>query len=56
MTRPTGHPAIRPFRLTQSAVDSHRAHLPTPFLGCPVCARRTATRGVDVRWMSPRRV
>ena len=38
MTRPTGHPAIRPFRLTQSAVEAHRAHLPTPFLGCPVCA------------------
>ncbi len=56
MTRPAGHPAVRPFRLTQSAVEAHREHFPTPFLGCPVCARRTATKGIDIRWMSPRRI
>jgi hypothetical protein len=54
MTRSTGHPAARPFKLTRSAVEAHRDHLPTPFLGCAVCARRGATRSGEVRWMSPR--
>ena len=35
MTRPTGHAASRPFRLTRAAVDAHREHYPTPFLGLP---------------------
>ena len=54
MTRPTGHPAARPFKLTRSAVDAHREHLPTPFLGCPICARRTGWQPVEIRWVSPR--
>jgi hypothetical protein len=54
MTRPTGHPAIHPFRLTLSAVEAHREHLPTPFVGCPVCVRRAAAKRIDIRWMSPR--
>jgi len=56
MTRPARHSAVRPFRITKSAVEAHQDHLPTPFLGCPVCARRAATKGIDIRWMSPRGV
>lgn len=55
MTRPTGHAATRPFKLTRSAVEAHRHHLPTPFLGCAVCARRAALQPIEIRWMSPRR-
>jgi hypothetical protein len=55
MTRPIGHPAVRPFRLTRSAVEAHRDHAPTPFLGCPVCVRRAPMTPVKIRWMSPRR-
>ena len=40
MTRPIGHPAAHPFRLTRAAIEAHREHLPTPMLGCPVCAMR----------------
>ena len=40
MNRPIGHPAAHPFRLTRAAIEAHREHLPTPFLGCPVCALR----------------
>jgi hypothetical protein len=54
MTRPTGHPAVKPFRLSKAAVDAHRAHLPTPFLGCPVCAHRRPMRAAAIRWTSPR--
>jgi hypothetical protein len=54
MTRPTGHAASRPFRLTRAAVDAHRDHYPTPFLGCPICARRTAMTPIRIRWISPR--
>jgi hypothetical protein len=54
MSRPTGHPAVKPFRLTRSAVEAHRAHLPTPFLGCPVCARRPRLDAPRIRWSSPR--
>ena len=39
MKRQIGHPAAHPFRLTRAAIQAHREHLPTPFLGCPVCAR-----------------
>jgi hypothetical protein len=53
MTRPIGHPAAKPFRLTRSAVEAHRAHLPTPFLGCPVCARRPPMNALHLRWTSP---
>ena len=54
MSRPTGHAASRPFRLTRAAVDAHREHYPTPFLGCPICARRTAMTPIRIRWISPR--
>jgi hypothetical protein len=54
MSRPTGHPAARPFRLTRAAVEAHRAHLPTPFLGCPLCARRPPFNALHIRWTSPR--
>ena len=54
MTRPTGHAASRPFRLTRAAVDAHREHYPTPFLGCPICVRRTAMTPIRIRWNSPR--
>jgi len=54
MTRPAANPAIRPFRLTHSAVEAHRDHLPTPFVGCPVCVRRAALKPIDIRWSSPR--
>lgn len=54
MPRPTGHPAIHPFRLTRSAVEAHRQHLPTPFLGCPLCARRAPMTALRIRWASPR--
>ena len=51
MTRPTGHAASRPFRLTRSAVEAHPTHYPTPFLGCAICARRTAMTPLQIRWM-----
>jgi len=54
MTRPSTHPATRPFRLTRTAVDAHRAHLPTPFVGCPICVRRAALTPIEIRWTSPR--
>jgi len=54
MSRPTGHPATRPFRLTRAAVEAHREHAPTPFLGCPVCARRSAMTPARIRWLSRR--
>jgi len=54
MTRPPAHTATRPFRMTRSAADAHRDHVPTPFLGCPVCARRAALKPIEIRWMSPR--
>jgi hypothetical protein len=55
MSRPAGHPAIRPFRLTRAAVAAHRDHAPTPFLGCPICALRSPLPPIRIRWMSPRR-
>ena len=54
MTRPVSHAAARPFRVDREAAEAHRAHLPTPFLGCAICARRTAMRPAQVRWSSPR--
>lgn len=54
MTRPASHAAARPFRVNRSAAEAHRGHLPTPFLGCSVCARRGVTRPTEVRWTSPR--
>ena len=44
MKRQIGHPAAPPYRLTRAAIEAHREHLPTPFLGCPLCA---LARGVD---------
>jgi hypothetical protein len=54
MTRSTGHTAAYPYRLTRAAVEAHREHLPTPFLGCPLCARRTAITPLRIRWTAPR--
>ncbi len=54
MSRPTGHAATRPFRLTRSAAEAHRDHLPTPFLGCPACIRRQPMHAIEIRWSSPR--
>ena len=54
MSRPTGHSAARPFRITESAIEAHRDHAPTPFVGCPMCVRRRPMKGVEIRWSSPR--
>ena len=54
MTRQIGHPATHPYRLTRAAIEAHREHLPTPFLGCPVCAMRAPVAPLRIRWMSPR--
>jgi hypothetical protein len=54
MTRPIGHPAAHPYRLTRAAIEAHREHLPTPFLGCPLCALRAPVAPLRIRWMSPR--
>jgi hypothetical protein len=54
MTRPASHAATRPFRVNRSAAEAHRDHLPTPFLGCAICARRAAMRPIQIRWTSPR--
>ena len=54
MTRPARHTAIRPFRLSKATVDAHKGHLPTPFLGCPLCFRRSTFQGLDIKWSSPR--
>jgi hypothetical protein len=53
MKRQIGHPAANPFRLTQAAIKAHRDHLPTPMLGCPVCAMRVPVAPLKIRWMSP---
>ena len=55
MKRQIGHPAAHPYRLTRAAIQAHREHLPTPFLGCPVCALRAPVQPLMIRWMSPRR-
>ena len=55
MKRQIGHPAANPYRLTRAAIQAHREHLPTPFLGCPVCALRAPVEPLKIRWMSPRR-
>ena len=55
MKRQIGHPAAHPYRLTRAAIQAHREHLPTPFLGCPVCALRAPVEPLKIRWMSPRR-
>ncbi len=55
MKRQIGHPAAHPYRLTRAAIQAHREHLPTPFLGCPVCALRAPVGPLKIRWMSPRR-
>lgn len=39
MYRPFSHVAVRPFRMTRVAADTHRRHAPTRFLGCGACAR-----------------
>ena len=54
MKRQIGHPAAHPYRLTRAAIQAHREHLPTPFLGCPVCAMRAPVAPLRIRWMSPR--
>jgi hypothetical protein len=54
MTRQIGHPAAHPYRLTRAAIQAHREHLPTPFLGCPVCALRAPVTPLRIRWISPR--
>ena len=54
MSRPASHAAARPFRVNRSAAEAHRDHLPTPFLGCSVCARRAVTRPALIAWTAPR--
>ncbi|MGZ9159726.1 MAG: hypothetical protein ACXW4T_01060 [Candidatus Limnocylindrales bacterium] len=54
MSRTFKHAAVKPFRVTRSAVEAHREHGATPFLGCVICARRTMSEGRTVRWTSPR--
>jgi hypothetical protein len=54
MTRRVPHPATRPFRLSQSAIEAHERHAPTPFFGCALCIRRTPMKALDIRWTSPR--
>jgi hypothetical protein len=54
MSRPSGHAAVRPFRITGSAIEAHSGHAPTPFLGCPLCIRSQPMKGVEIRWSSPR--
>ncbi len=54
MTRPIRHAAVKPFRVTRSAVAAHRRHGPTPYLGCAVCVRRAMGGSPSLRWASPR--
>jgi hypothetical protein len=56
MTRPARHAAVRPFRLLKAAVEAHREHGPTPFVGCAVCARWTMFTGIKPRRVEPRAV
>ena len=53
MTRPVQHAATRPFRITTSAAEAHRGHA-SPFLGCPLCIRRSPMKALEIRWTSPR--
>jgi hypothetical protein len=50
MKRPAPHAAIHPFRVLRAAVEAHRQHGPTPYLGCAVCARWTVLRPITPRW------
>ena len=50
MKRPAPHAASRPFRVLRAAVEAHRQHGPTPYLGCAVCARWTVLRPITPRW------
>ena len=54
MTRPIGHPAAHPYRLTRAAIEAHREHFPTRFLGCPLCLRLAPVTPLRIRWTSPR--
>src|SRR4051794_17953848 len=51
MTRFIHRPA-RPFRATRSAIEEHEAHLPTPFVGCPECARRPRMTPLQIGWVA----
>jgi hypothetical protein len=51
MTRPVRHPSVRPFRILKAAVEAHRQHGPTPFVGCAICARTTMFTGLKPRWI-----
>lgn len=53
MKRTVPHAATRPFRVLRAAVEAHRQHGPTPYLGCAVCARRTMLRPIKPRWAAP---
>ena len=53
MNRPIGHPAVHPFRLTRAAIEAHREHLPTPMLGCPLCAMLAPVTPLRIRWTPP---
>jgi len=53
MNRPNGRPAVHPFRLTRATIEAHRDHLPTPMLGCPLCAVRTPVTPLRIRWTPP---
>jgi hypothetical protein len=52
MTRPVRHPSVRPFRVLKAAVEAHREHGPTPFVGCAICARKTMFTGLQPRWIN----
>jgi hypothetical protein len=54
MTRPVRHASVKPFRVLKAAVDAHREHGPTPFVGCAICARKTMFTGLEPRWIAPR--
>ena len=53
MRRPATHAAARPFRVNHTAAAAHRQHLPTPFLGCAICARRASTSPTLLRSSAP---
>lgn len=50
MPRPVIHAAIRPFKITRSAIEAHQGHAPTPFMGCPLCIVRSPMQPLDIRW------
>ena len=47
-----GRKTDRPVRPTRSAIEEHADHLPTPFVGCPICEVRPRMTPLQIGWLA----